>query len=89
MVNGTTSVTSGLTYQWARWNGSIYEDISNATESSYTVQASEVSSYASYRCIATYGGQSYEAYLSVYDKTDPLQLYVYSTLGDKIVNSVG
>ena len=25
----------------------------------------------------------------MYDKTDPLQLYVYSTLGDKIVNSVG
>ena len=89
MVNGATPVTSGLSYQWAKWNGAIYEEISNANESTYTVQAAEVSSYTSYRCIATYGGKTYEAYLSVYDKTDPLQLYVYSTLGDKIVNSVG
>ncbi len=48
-----------------------------------------INSYGSFKCVATYNSKTYEAYFSVYDKTDPLQIVVLSTLGDKIINSVG
>lgn len=88
LVDGATTITSG-DYQWAKWNGSAYTDISGAEGEEYEVQGDEVQSHTSYRCTVTYGGKDYEAFLSVYDKTDPLQIQPYCTLGDKIVNSVG
>jgi hypothetical protein len=44
---------------------------------------------ASYRVDVVYGGKTYSDYISVQDKTDPLQVEIFSTLGDKITNSVG
>lgn len=79
-------------YQWYKWTGNGengYELISNATKDNYNVLASTVNSYCSYKCAATYNGKTYEAYFSVYDKTDPLQLHITSTLGTQLVNSVG
>lgn len=55
------------------------------------VPSDAVDGYASYRIDAYYGGNStpYSDYISVIDKTDPLQVEIFSTLGDKITNSVG
>ena len=89
---GATDVTSNVTYQWAKFSGTAYVDISGATSSTYTVQAEEVNSYASYRCTAIYNNNTnnpYQAYVSILDKTDPLQATIYSSLGDKITNGVG
>ena len=48
-----------------------------------------VDGVASFKCTATYGGKNYIAYWCVTDKSDPVQLQLFSTIGDKIVNSQG
>ena len=91
LTYGSIDATAS-SYQWFKWTGSGesgYELISSGTESSFEVLASAVDSYCSYKCEATYNGKTYEAYFSVYDKTDPLQLHITSTLGTQLVNSVG
>lgn len=89
LVNGATTVTSNITYKWAQYENGTYNDMTTETASTHTVDPEDVNGYASYRCIATYGGKQYTAYFSVYDKDDPLQVTVYSTLGDKIINGQG
>jgi hypothetical protein len=73
LSNGTTGTTK-------------YEGFNTAT---LTVPSDAVEGYASYRIDAVYGGKTYSDYISVIDKTDPLQVEIFSTLGDKITNSVG
>jgi hypothetical protein len=53
------------------------------------IKPTAVDSYLSIKCIASYSSKTYTAYQSVYDKTDIFQITVLSTLGDKLVNSVG
>lgn len=90
MTCGTKSVTSGIAYQWAKYEGTSYTNISsNGTSSSLTVTPSMVDGVASFKCTATYNGKSYVAYWCVTDKSDPVQLYLHSTIGDKIVNGQG
>ena len=88
LIDGSSEATA-ITYKWYRFIGNDYALINGAISKNYTVSATEVESYNSYKCIATYNGKDYTAYLSVYDRTDPLQINVYSTLGDKILNSQG
>lgn len=98
LTSGSNTVTSGITYQWAVFSNGSYVNITAAdtkgghsgyTTDTLTIPAPAVDSYASYRVTATYSGKTYQAYMSVYDKTDPLQVEIFSTLGDKITNSVG
>ena len=93
LTSGVTNIAdSNVSYKWAKWNGSSYQTINNETNSTLTVQASSVSSFASYMVTATYpktGGKDYVAYVSILDKSDPLQFYMFSTVGEKLVNSQG
>lgn len=93
LTTGTTTVAdSNVSYKWAKWDGSSYEDIDNETSSTLDVEAESVSSFASYKVTATYpktGGKNYVAYVSILDKSDPLQVYMFSTVGEKLVNSQG
>lgn len=89
LFSGANLIGSNAIYQWSKWDGENYADIDGATNSTYTVIGSQIDSYISFRCVATYESQNYEAFLSVYDKTDPLQVYLHSTLGDKLLNSAG
>lgn len=89
LVIGASTIESGITYQWYKWDGSKYTEINKATSSSLTVAAVDIQSYGSYMCKAVYATVEYSGYLAVYDKTDPIQLQVISSLGDKLVNSVG
>lgn len=89
LYEGTTDKSSSATWAWAKYTGSGYTTISGATTRTLTVQASDVDSFASYRCQATYGGKTYTMYVSLIDKTDPLQVDVLSSIGDQIINGVG
>lgn len=89
MTNGTTNVTSGITYQWSKYVGTAYQNIASATGASLTVTPSMVDSVASFRCNATYDGKTYSAYISVMDHTDPCSINVLCSLGDQLVNSIG
>lgn len=89
LTDGSQDVTGSATYQWAKWSNGSYANISGATKETYTVQAADVDSYASYRLTATYKGSPYLAYFSVLDKTDPIQVAVLCSIGTQIVNGVG
>lgn len=91
VTSGTTVVTP-TAIQWYKYNPSStagYDTITDATSATYTVKSDSVDSMASYKCQITYGGKTYVDYVSVYDYTDPIQVYIHSTLGDKITNSIG
>lgn len=89
LSSGTSVITSGITYQWSKFTGSAYENISNATGSQITVTPAMVDSVASFKCTATYNNKSYTAFYSVTDKTDPIEIRCFSTLGEQIINGSG
>lgn len=96
MLNGTSDVTSSATYQWAKYNGTTYVNISDETgkysgtqTSTLTVYAAVVDSYASFRCTATYSSNDYVQYYSLFDKNDPLQAVIYCSMGSQIKNGLG
>ena len=91
LMDGSTDKTSatGVTWAWAKFTAGAYNTISGATSSSYTVTGASVDSYASFRCTAAYNGGTYVAYFSVFDKTDPIQVTVMSSIGTQIVNGQG
>ena len=94
LVDGATTVTSGITYQWYQYSSSSsasdkYDAISGATNKELTVTPAMVTGYASFKCIAQYNSKSYNGYAAVRDKTDPIQVELFSTLGTQLLNGVG
>lgn len=53
------------------------------------IDASDISGVGSYSCTVTQDGKSYTQYVSFTDYSDPLQVEVISTVGDKLTNGVG
>ena len=88
-VVGATTTTTGVTYQWYKWSGGAYTAISGQTAKSLTVLPTDIDSYASYKCTATYKTKPYDAYYSVFDFDDPIQVAVISSVGTQFVNGVG
>lgn len=97
LTEGTDDITiSGSSYTWYYYDLQQQNYVSCSGVTGYTIGTrqltiapSAVSSYVSIKCTCSYNSNPYSAYFSVYDKTDPLQVTILSTLGDKIVNSVG
>lgn len=94
--DGATDKTESqsVSYEWKYYDGTSYKSCSGVTGytitgNRLTIAPEAVSSYVSIKCTASYSSKSYDAYFSVYDKTDPIQVTVLSTLGDKLINSVG
>lgn len=57
-----------------------------------TISATDISGVGSYSCSITYpktSGKTYIQYVSFTDYSDPLQVELISTIGDKIINGVG
>ena len=87
--SGSTPITSGATYAWAKYASGNWTAISGQAGSSLTVAGSEVKGTASYRCIMTYGGKTYQDIITLIDKTDNFRLDIDSTAGDIFKNGVG
>ena len=87
--SGSTPIASGATYAWAKYASGTWTAISGQAGSSLTVAGSEVKGTASYRCIMTYGGKTYQDIITLIDKTDNFQLDIDSTAGDIFKNGVG
>lgn len=92
LTEGTSTIESGATYQWYKYSASS----SNTDKydwaydgQTYTVLAGSVDGYASYKVVATYNSKTYIDYIAVYDKNDPLQVEIFSTVGDKLTNQIG
>lgn len=94
--DGATDKTESqsVSYEWKYYDGTSYKSCSGVTGytitgNRLTIAPEAVNSYVSIKCTASYNSKFYDAYFSVYDKTDPIQVTVLSTLGDKLINSVG
>ena len=77
---GTTAITNG-TYQWAKFTGGSWKNITNATSSTLTVAGSDIINIQSYRCTMTYLGKSYVDVITVEDKSDPMYRRCFPSVG--------
>ncbi len=87
--SGSTAITSGATYAWAKYASGSWTTISGQTASSLSVAGSTVTGMASFRCTMTYGGKTYQDVITLIDKTDNYQLDIDSTAGDIFKNTIG
>ncbi len=87
--SGTTAITSGATYAWAKYNNGSWVTISGQTGASLTVNGSDVTGMASYKCTMTYSSKTYTDVITLIDKTDNYQADIDSTAGDIFKNTVG
>ena len=94
LYDGSTDVSSSASYQWYQFSSAStasdgYDAIPNETSRTLTVTPSMVSGYASFKCVATYNTNPYIQYVSIIDKSDPIQVTVLSSIGDKLLNNRG
>lgn len=85
---GATSITSA-TYQWAKYTGGTWSNISGATSSTLTVSGSDIINIQSYRCTMTYNSKSYVDVITVEDKSDPYVSEMLSIGGFTVKNNLG
>ena len=69
--DGASEITTGATYQWAKYTGGEWENISGETSSTLSVSGADIVNIQSYRCTMTYKGNTYEDVITVEDKSDP------------------
>ena len=53
------------------------------------IKATDISGVGSYSCTVTQDSKSYTQYVSFTDYSDPLQVELVSTIGDKLTNGIG
>lgn len=87
--DGSSAITSGATYQWAKYVSGQWTNISNATSSTYTVQGSDVINIQSYRCTMTYKSRDYIDIITIEDKSDPYVSEMLSIGGFTVKNGIG
>ena len=87
--SGATAITTGATYQWAKYTAGKWENISGATSSSLTVSGTDIVNIQSYRCTMSYGGKSYVDVITVEDKSDPYVSEMLSIGGFTVKNNLG
>lgn len=101
LQSGSTDVTNSATWKWYQWDSSLpnpaYVELptsSSGNDAYYsgktaTVKADAIDGYGSFKVEAQYSGKTYTQYISLTDKTDPIQISVHSTIGTQIVNGQG
>ena len=87
--NGSTAITSGAAYQWAKYTGGTWTNISGATSKSLTVSGADIVNIQSYRCTMTYNSKSYVDVITVEDKSDPYVSEMLSIGGFTVKNNLG
>lgn len=87
--DGASEITTGATYQWAKYTGGQWVNISGATSSTLAVSGSDIVNIQSYRCTMTYKGKSYVDVITVEDKSDPYVSEMLSIGGFTVKNNLG
>lgn len=96
--DGSIDVSTNQTasYKWYKFSSSSssadgYDLIANETSRTLTVTPTMVEGYASFKCVASYNSvtDGYVQYMAVMDKSDPIQVSVFSSVGDKLINGMG
>ena len=86
--SGATAITTG-TYQWAKYTGGEWVNISGATDDTLTVSGSEIVNIQSYRCTMTYSSKNYVDVITVEDKSDSYVSEMLSIGGFTVKNNLG
>lgn len=103
VYRGGTQDTSGTTYKWykldtasGKWtqitstsSGTTPYITTASNVSTLTVTPDDVLNFQTFKCVATDSSNSSEALVTFQDVTDPYQVELVSTTGDKIVNGSG
>ena len=103
LQSGSTDVSNnGTTWKWYQYlpntaTPPVYDyrelpqttTTATASGKTLTVPASAIQGYGSFKVTATYNNKPYTQYISLTDKTDPIQVSIHSTLGTQIVNGQG
>lgn len=87
--NGSTEITSGAAYQWAKYVSGSWQDISGAASATYTVSGADIVNIQSYRCTMTYNSKAYVDVITVEDKSDPYVSEMLSIGGFTVKNNLG
>lgn len=87
--DGASEITTGATYQWARYTGGQWVNISGATSSTLAVSGSDIVNIQSYRCTMTYKEKTYVDVITVEDKSDPYVSEMLSIGGFTVKNNLG
>lgn len=87
--DGTTAITSGATYQWAKLVSGNYSNINGETAKTLTVKGEDVVNIQTYKCTMTYKSKTYVDVITVEDKTDSLVATIISTGGTTFKNKLG
>ena len=87
--DGASEITTGATYQWAKYTGGKWENISGETSSTLSVSGADIVNIQSYRCTMTYKGNTYEDVITVEDKSDPYVSEMLSIGGFTVKNNLG
>ena len=87
--DGASEITTGATYQWAKYTGGKWIDISGETSSTLSVSGADIVNIQSYRCTMTYKGNTYEDVITVEDKSDPYVSEMLSIGGFTVKNNLG
>ena len=85
---GATAI-SNATYQWAKYSGGSWVNISGAAGSTLTVNGADIVNIQSYRCTMTYDGENYVDVITVEDKSDPYISEMLSIGGFTVKNNLG
>ena len=98
LIEGSTTLNSNVTYKWYKTTTTPYDtEVTSTTDTdplykngnALYIKPNAIDGYGTFKGTTTYGGETYTQYVSVIDKTDPLQVSVHSTIGLQIKNSLG
>lgn len=87
--DGITTITSDATYSWAKYNTGNWTTISGQTGNSLKVTADDVLNITSFRCTMTYKTKTYNAVVTLMDKTDPYVSEMVAINGTTFKNGIG
>ena len=86
---GANAITTGATYQWAKYVNGAWTNINGATSDTLMVQGADIVNIQSYRCTMTYNSKNYVDVITVEDKTDPYVSEMLSIGGFTVKNNLG
>ena len=87
--DGSTVISSGATYQWAKYTSGTWQNISGATGKSLTINGSDVVNVQSYRCTMTYKSKTYQDVITIEDKSDTYVSEMLAIGGFSFKNNLG
>ena len=87
--HGSSEITDGATFQWAKYASGKWVEISDAKADTYEVVGTDVVNIGSYRCIMSYNGEDYVDVITIEDKSDPLISEMFTVGGTTFKNGQG